>query len=308
MTNMRLRQIEVFHAVYLTGSVSGGARALNVSQPTVSKVLKHAEDQLGFKLFDREGGRLSPTDRGNKLFEKIEPLFESLNELSRFTRRLADERKGHLRFGMTPAFGLEVAPAAITAFSKANPDVTIEAETLHATQLVKAILENEIDMGLVFDAPNSAGLQKQTIGQTQFVCVSPKRLKGLPSRHLKLENLRHQPLISLNSKSVLGQVLNRKITSEFKGPPSSHITVETYHLAKRLVKQEAGIAIIDSITAFSGDVSNLRFHLLDEMLGINVDIITRLNEPTAKIRSDFSTMLEASLLEFNKKASRLKLK
>ncbi|MBT8142476.1 MAG: LysR family transcriptional regulator [Gammaproteobacteria bacterium] len=50
---MRLRHIEVFHAVYLTGSVSGGARALNVSQPTVSKVLKHAEDQLGFKLFHR---------------------------------------------------------------------------------------------------------------------------------------------------------------------------------------------------------------------------------------------------------------
>lgn len=288
----------------MTGSVSGGARALNVSQPTVSKVLKHAEDQLGFKLFDREGGRLSPTDRGIKLFEKTEPLFERLNDLDRFTRRLADERTGHLRFAMTPAFGLEVAPIAIAAFLKTNPDVTIEIETLHAAQLIKAIYANEVDMGLVFDAPGSPGLQKHTIGQTHFVCVAPRKFKGLPNRNLKLEDLKELPLITLNSKSVLGQVLNRKIMDSFKRPLISHITVETYHLAKRLVKQETGIAIIDAITAFSGDISNLRFQSLEEMAGINIDIVTRLNEPTAKIRSDFATELEKSLLDCNGKAKK----
>jgi DNA-binding transcriptional LysR family regulator len=38
-----LRHIEIFHAVYVNGSVSGAARALNVSQPSVSKMLRHAE-------------------------------------------------------------------------------------------------------------------------------------------------------------------------------------------------------------------------------------------------------------------------
>ena len=59
----------------MTGSVSDGARELNVSQPTVSKVLKHAEDQIGFKLLDRVSGRLIPNEKGIKLFEKIEPIF-----------------------------------------------------------------------------------------------------------------------------------------------------------------------------------------------------------------------------------------
>ena len=48
---MNLRHIEVFHAVYVNGSVSGAARALNVSQPSVSKMLRHAESLLGFQLF-----------------------------------------------------------------------------------------------------------------------------------------------------------------------------------------------------------------------------------------------------------------
>jgi len=45
---MRLRQIEVFHAVYSSGSITGAAALLNVSQPSVSKVLAHAEQQLGY--------------------------------------------------------------------------------------------------------------------------------------------------------------------------------------------------------------------------------------------------------------------
>ena len=49
---MKLRQIEIFNAVYAQGSISGAARALNVAQPTVSKILKHTEDTLGFLLFD----------------------------------------------------------------------------------------------------------------------------------------------------------------------------------------------------------------------------------------------------------------
>ena len=50
---MNLRQIEVFRAIMLTGGVSDAARSLNVSQPNVSRLLRHTEDRLGIKLFDR---------------------------------------------------------------------------------------------------------------------------------------------------------------------------------------------------------------------------------------------------------------
>ena len=53
---MRLRHIEIFHAIYTTGSITNAAKLLHVSQPSVSKVLSHAEYQLGFKLFERIKG------------------------------------------------------------------------------------------------------------------------------------------------------------------------------------------------------------------------------------------------------------
>ena len=59
---MRLKHIEVFHAVMQTGSVSAAARLLHVTQPAVSRTLQHAELQLGFPLFERVRGRLTPTN------------------------------------------------------------------------------------------------------------------------------------------------------------------------------------------------------------------------------------------------------
>lgn len=298
---MKLRHIEVFHAVYVTGSVSGGARALNVSQPTVSKVLKHAEDQLGFALFDRVSGRLIPNEKGVKLFGKIEPLFDQLNDLDRFANVLKNTKGGHLRFAMTPAFGLEVGPMALAKFSKRHSDITIETETLHANQVVKSLLDDSIDIGLVFDAPNYPGVETHRIGQTGFVCVAPEGMKLPKSKELNIENIQELPLITLNRKSVLGQILNRRLEDVFERSINSQIVVETYHLAKRLVRQNAGIAIIDAITALSGGTDGLQIKKVSPLIPINIDIVTRLNESNAKFQSDFIAELQASFDGFIKK-------
>jgi len=295
---MKLRHIEVFHAVYVTGSVSGGARALNVSQPTVSKVLKHAEDQLGFRLFDRVSGRLIPSEKGVKLFEKIEPLFEQLNELNRFTNLLKNTKGQHLRFAMTPAFGLEVGPMALAAFSKSYNDITIETETLHANEVAKSLLNETIDIGLVFDAPSYPGVETHCIGQTGFVCVAPEGMSLPKTKALNIADMQDLPLITLNGKSVLGQILNRRLEDAFEKPIDSHIVVETYHLAKRLVKQNAGIAIIDAITALSGDVSGLQIKKIKPSIPINVDVITRLNVSGLRTHSIFIKELQDAMGSF----------
>ena len=85
---MRSRHIEVFHAIYTHGSISTAARALNVSQPSLSKVLKHAEDQLGFALFRRVRGRLVPTEEAHVLYRNVADIQQHINSLRRSARNL----------------------------------------------------------------------------------------------------------------------------------------------------------------------------------------------------------------------------
>jgi len=78
---MRLRHIEVFHAIYVTGSITNAANFLHVSQPSVSKVLAHAEMQLGYALFDRIKGRLIPTQEAQMLFSEVDKVYKQIRSV-----------------------------------------------------------------------------------------------------------------------------------------------------------------------------------------------------------------------------------
>ena len=77
---MRLRHIELFHAVLTTGSLTGAAHLLNISQPAASKALQHAEHQLGFALFARVRGRLEPTRNAQMLRPRVDRIMQELHD------------------------------------------------------------------------------------------------------------------------------------------------------------------------------------------------------------------------------------
>jgi DNA-binding transcriptional LysR family regulator len=67
---LNLRQVEAFKAVIEYGTVSRAAEMMNVSQPAMSKLIAHLEEDTGLRLFDRVKGRLVPTRRGMRLYEE----------------------------------------------------------------------------------------------------------------------------------------------------------------------------------------------------------------------------------------------
>ena len=91
---MKLRHIEVFHALMHAANMTEAARRLHVSQPAVSTVLKHAESQLGIRLFERTGGRLVPTPEAIALLPDVEGIFERLEALGRSVQGLRDVDAG----------------------------------------------------------------------------------------------------------------------------------------------------------------------------------------------------------------------
>ena len=103
---MRLRHIEIFQAIRQTGSISGAAQLLHVSQPAVTKVLQHAELQLGFPLFLRVRGKLQPTPEALELEREVDKVSESLQGVRRLAQNLRRAPGHSLRIGATPALSL----------------------------------------------------------------------------------------------------------------------------------------------------------------------------------------------------------
>ena len=92
---LNLRQIEVFHAIMITGSLSAAGRLLHVTQPAISRVLASIELRLGYALFERFKGRLHPTKEARKLFQEVESIQAGVNRLNDMAAGLAGHGGGH---------------------------------------------------------------------------------------------------------------------------------------------------------------------------------------------------------------------
>ncbi len=78
---MNARHLEVFRAIMRQGSLTAAAESLHVSQPAVSKVLRHFEAKIGYRLFERVGSRLVPTAEAHLLFHDADRIFREIEGL-----------------------------------------------------------------------------------------------------------------------------------------------------------------------------------------------------------------------------------
>lgn len=283
---MRLRHIEIFHAVYTNGSISNAARFLNISQPSVSKTLKHAEDQLGYKLFERVKGKLIPTKEAHRLFEEVSTVYAQLDGLNRLSENLGAKKEGVVRIATTPALGLEVIPLAAASFMQKSPDSKFVLETLHLGEILSCLREGKVDIGMAFSPANHQNIREFDLGKAELVCLAPPDFPMPDSRRIELKDIEGSDFIKLHGKGPLGRFLNQHIASS--GIELNTVaSVETYHMAQELVALGAGISVVDEITARSSRQPHVQRRLINPATKFDIKALTVESEPISLGAQDF---------------------
>ena len=297
---MRLRHIEVFNAVMLTGSVSAAARLINVTQPAVSRLLAHAELQLGFALFHRHKGRLVPTQEAQTLYPHIERLFTQLDEVQRLASSLrGDQREGELHILTVLALSHEVVPRALAAFHARHPDVQVTIDALHSPQIVSALALQEADVGFVFTAPAHPSLVQETLAQGRMACVAPRGL--LPqalvrARAAGLADLVHTPIVRLPGTDPLGAMLNLACREADVGLTAA-FTVQTYHAALALAHHGLGVALVDACTAASADRARVDVLALEPRMPVPVKMLRMANRPASLLAGAMARCMQEAVVQ-----------
>jgi DNA-binding transcriptional LysR family regulator len=269
---MRLRQIEVFHAIYTSGSMTNAARLLNVSQPSISKVLAHAEQQLGYPLFDRVKGKLVATPEADRLFGLVSNVYDHVEQLRQVAENLRSSDVGKVRVAATPAFGVDLLPTAISSYLAGHKDTEFEIETLHHDEINEALLASRIDIGLAFDAVPTPGLKSETIARGEFVVITPTDIDLGSDGPVRIEDIADLPFIGLSSRGPLGRLLTSYLEAA-NASLNQIVYTETYHIAKALVARGSGVSIIDSVTARPTSGENIRCWPIDPPLQYAIDVI-----------------------------------
>ena len=287
---MNLRQIEIFHAVYLHGTVSAAARALNVSQPAVTKVLRHAERSIGLPLFERAKGRLIPTQDARTLFDEVADIQERVRSLRQATQNMRHGRGGLLRISALPSLGLGAIPDAVARFLRGHEDIMFDLQTLHHDEMVRKLYERETDIAISFEVPLSAPVAHQVVGEGELVVLYREEdMPDAPSR-LHLEELREHKFISPVQSGPIGRVLSSELKRQ-DVELNEGVSARTYYIAAALVRAGVGMAIVDNFTAHASVSPGLSNRPLQPAITFDINAVYLQNRPPSRTASEFLTLL-----------------
>ena len=247
---MRLRYIELFHAVLSTGSLTGAANLLNISQPAASKALQQAENHLGFPLFSRIRGRLQPTEQALLMRHHIDRLMRDLYDLRRLTVNITRPESHPLRVTCTPALSQVLVPDAVAELGKAYPGTPVELFTQHSAGMRDSLMLREADIGLTLQDISHHGLLQEPLCRGTIMVIAPPGWwpKRELARPLPIKALAGQPMIGITVQDALGAMLQSHL-AKVEPAPRTSVWVQTYQLACSLVARGGGLALVDPFTA-----------------------------------------------------------
>lgn len=287
---MNFRQIEIFHAVYTNGSVSAAANVLNISQPSVSNILKHTESVIGFPLFDRVKGRLVPTADAHALFGEVAEIQDRVNALRKAGLNLRHGRVGALRVSALPALGMEVLPAAAAEFLSKHGDVSFELEIVHHQDMVRALYERETDIVIGNQVPPHSPVASRPIGEGELVILYREaEMPDAPAR-LPLSWLEGRPFIGSRPASPFGQLLYNEL--ERAGvEPQEISSARTFYLSAAMVRAGVGVTITDNFTANALAGDGLAFRPIQPPITFGLNVIHLESKPLSMLASAFIELL-----------------
>lgn len=198
MTTSRLHSLDIrllraFAVVAEENNISRAAQRLFISQPPLTRHIRHLEAQLGVTLFQRHSKGLILTDAGREVLEMIRPLLVLQERTLAALSQLSAHSPQPLRLGLTTAFEQGIFAAVESALSDHTRALHI---TRHASPaLAQLVRKGKLDAALVALPLNTEGLHLHPLPyQEPLIAALPASWPEAATPALTLRALNHRPL------------------------------------------------------------------------------------------------------------------
>ncbi|CAB3922067.1 Octopine catabolism/uptake operon regulatory protein OccR [Achromobacter aegrifaciens] len=280
----KLRQMEAFRAVMLTGSMNGAAKLLFVSQPAVSRLIAHTEQSLGLQLFERDKGKLTPTPEAQRLFQEVGPLFDEALRIDELARDLAERPEGALTLCSSPSLALNFVPPVIAQYMELYPDVRLKFHTTLLSDMAHELLGRKAELAvsvLPIDHPN---LVVEPLATGEMVCILPQGHPLAARRAVSLAELAECRLILYNRNIPFGQL----VAAAFQRAGVSWnpaVEIVRAELACALVRVGAGVAIVDEFSVGQQGWPGVVTRPLRESIPLSLSLVrSRFERPSRQVQ------------------------
>ncbi len=210
---MDLKQLRYFSAVVEQGSISAAARALFMSQPPLSTQVRQLEKELGVRLFDREGHKLTLTPAGKLLYDRAQGLLDSAHSVESELRAFGRGGSRILRLGAVSSICSSDLPLWLRAFFRDNPGIRLELTEQDTYALLEKLRARQLDLALIRTPFSSDGLDCRVVRREKMMALGERRFfpEGAPGGKLTVAALASLPLIVYRRwMQPLGDLMRRE--------------------------------------------------------------------------------------------------
>ncbi|WP_241479099.1 LysR family transcriptional regulator [Leisingera sp. ANG-M1] len=239
------KQLEVFRAVMSTGSVSAAGRRLNLSQPSVSRILGDLERQFGVPLFQRKSKGVHPTPEAEAFLEEVERNYLVLSNLEEAAAQIARKERGTLSIATITAASLEIVPRALERLGVQEKQIKVSWQVKSSKWVLDFARSGTLKTGFANVLHMPTGMHLLFEGAVPHMVFVPKgHVLAADAGPLPLRELRGEPLIGL-----LGQVADELALRNIGSNAGAPMTAETSLAALTLSQHCGGLPVVDAFTA-----------------------------------------------------------
>lgn len=150
---MDIRQIDYFAEVASQLNFTKAAAALHISQPSLSKAIKHLETEVGTSLLYRGAKQLELTDTGEAFLANARQVLEAFNNLTAELNDVMELKKGEIKIGIPPIMGAVFFSRMISVYKEAYPSIHLLLTEVGTNKIKQGVEEGTLDIGLVCHLP-----------------------------------------------------------------------------------------------------------------------------------------------------------
>jgi DNA-binding transcriptional LysR family regulator len=272
LVSLTHRMLEVFAAVVVHGGVGAAARALTISQPSVSRLLAEMEKATGLTLFVKRGRSVAATTQALALYGQIERSFIGVRDIAQFAQQMRQEQQGRLVVGCLPAIGYSVMPAVIADLRASIPRTTVYLQIEPSLSVAQMVATMQVDIGFVASGVHSSAVQKIGALSGACRCIVPSGHGFATGEVIGPHHLAGQPFVALPFHSRIRQSLEAIMSSASQ---QLSIVAETRQTpsASDLVLRGVGIAMVDPFVAMEHEKRGGRSVRFEPFVEYGVDIV-----------------------------------
>jgi DNA-binding transcriptional LysR family regulator len=243
-----LPHLETFSKAAELSSFTGAAKALRLTQASVSQRIQALEKTLGTALFRRQGGRVLLSEAGQKLYDYA----QRIQDLHREARREITGREspvaGELLLAASSVPGEHLLPALLSLFAQKHAHIRVCATVSDSMGVMAQVERGQVSLGLVGRKVDNPHLEFQHLASDRMVLVVPRGHALSRHRKLSVKHLARHPLILRESGSGLRHCFEKSLNKAGLSVTDLRVALElgSNEAIKEAVLRGAGAAILSN--------------------------------------------------------------